>query len=232
MASGPSNALQSFRDALKRVVLLLRLERQYKQPVPASELPLVEGIRGGAIVLMIAAFEAFLREVFRERVDQLSDPPRPVEFAALPDRMKVESVYGLLDSSMRGVRSSRKIDRLHSIRKAARHIVNDEIVGDAFSITGSKANAATVNELFKRVDRNDLFNSIKPRFEQYWREPVAADFLRKKLDWVVEARNEVAHGASLPTWSRDDLKEAERFVRVFARVLDDDLRIHLNGVGR
>ena len=235
MASGPSAALQAFRKALERVLQLLRLERQYREPVVAAKLPLVEGLRSGAIVLMIAAFEAFLREVFEERVDQLARPPRPIRFASLPDRMKTRSVYGLLEASMKGKpghSSKTRINRLPEIQAAAKHVVDQDIVGSAFAMTGGNATSETVKTLFKQVDRPDLFNSIKSRFERHWSQPVASQFLQAKLDWIVEARHEVAHGASLPSWSRDDLSEAVRFIRVLARVLDDDLRIHLNSVGR
>lgn len=235
MASGPSLALGSFREALRRVLLLLRLEREYKEPVAASELPLVEGLRGAAIVLMLAAFEAFLRDVFEERVDQLAVPPRPIRFADLPERMKTTCVYGLLDASMKGAPGQpkkRKSERLVDIKAAAQRVVNEEIAGSAFATTGGNANSETVKILFKRVARPDLFDGIKSRFEQHWRSPVPRQFLAQKLDWIVAARHEVAHGAALPQWSRDDLGDAVRFVRVLARVLDDDLRIHLNRIRR
>lgn len=234
MASGPSHALRSFREAYRRIVLLTRHEREYKEPVASAELPLVEGIRSAAIVLMVAAFEAFLRDVFEERVDELSDPPRAIGFADLPDRMKTVCVYQSLDTSMREGpgRPERRIDRLADIRDVAQRVVQQKIIGSAFAITGGNPKSGTVKTLFKQVNRPDLFASIKLRFESYWGQSVVDRFIAAKLDWIVDSRHEVAHGAGLPDWSRDDLAEAVRFIRVLARVLDDDLRIHLNGIRR
>ena len=235
MASGPSTAYVSFRAALRQAESLMRLERTFADPPRPTDQDAVDGLRGGAVVLMVAAFEAFLRDVFAERIDDLTQSRSQPSFSKFPEKMRIAAVFNLLDNVVRGVpgqRSMSRLDRLPDIQIAAGHISAGRLIGAAFAVTGGNANSEIVTKLFTQVDRQKVLVGAKPRFETLWRNSVPRRFLPDKLDWIVLARNEVAHGASALSWSRADLREAERFLRILAKTLDDDLRIYLNRVGR
>ena len=233
MASGPSTAYLSFRKALMQASSLMQLEKRMQDPPPPHEQSIQEGLRGGAVVLMVAAFEAFLRDVFEERIDALSSRRRPVTFPKLPVKMRVAAVFNPLERAIRGLpgQPSERVERIRDVQAAAKHVAGNALPGWAFAVTGGNADPATVKRLFDEVGRQKVLERALPRFEKLWRAPVPRTFLRDKLAAIVRARHEVAHGANVLGWSRQDLMEAERFLRLFAKTLDDDLRIHLNRVG-
>jgi hypothetical protein len=236
VASSPSRAYVEFRAALRQADALLRYERTLSDPPPSDAQALAEGLRGGAIVLMVAAFEGFLRDVFEERLDALGRAVDADSFERLPDRLQVAAVYNLLEQTMHGapgkpVADQRK-DRLADIRAAAAAVADKCLLGSAFSSTASNPSAATVKRMFKQIDCNDVFRSVHWRFVQYWRSPQARAFPARQLDHLVNARHQVAHGENVLAWSRDDLRAAERLVRILARSLDDELRVHVNKIRR
>ncbi len=58
------NALDQFKESLQMAEELMKLERQnYKNSPRTVEQNVVEGLRGGAIVLMVAAWESFLKQL-------------------------------------------------------------------------------------------------------------------------------------------------------------------------
>jgi len=65
-------AIQQFKDSIELAWSLKKLERDSFQVIPKnSELPIVKGLRGGAAVLMVAAFEYFLKKLFEENMRKL-----------------------------------------------------------------------------------------------------------------------------------------------------------------
>lgn len=229
---GKSNAYVSFRVALKQAESLLKSERRIPEPTPADQVDLVQALRGGAIVLMVASFEAFLRDVFEERLDTFGQRLPHGTFATLPERIRVAGVYNLLNRAMNGDKGDKRkpVERLADIHGATATVTMKSLVGKAFNDTGSNPNPGTVRELFRQVDYTDAFVRSRNRFNRLWGKPVQHDFAQKKLDSVVSARHTVAHGANALAWSRDDLAEALRFIRILAQTLDEELRIHLNRV--
>lgn len=232
----PSSAFVAFREALSQPQALLSIERQYPDPPGGADRAAVEGLRAGAIVLMVASFEAYLRDVFEERLDELGASISGTGFDRLPDRLRVAAVFNLLEESMSG-RAGRSLppekkDRITGIQAAATHVSERRIVGAAFSATRSNPSSSTVMQLFKQIDCAPVFERIHPRFQRYWGSPGSRGYVATQLDFLVNARHEVAHGANVLSWSRDDLKSAERFIRHCARALDDELRVHLNSVRR
>lgn len=231
-----SNAYTSFRLALGAADALLRHERTLADPPHAAQQDLAVGLRSGALVLMVGAFESFLRDAFEERLDELGTRVPAAKFDLLPGRLRTTAVFTLLDESMRGAPgkpvADERVDRIPDIRKAAASVATGQVLGKAFSTTGSNPSAATVKEMFKRVDCTPVFERVHPRLQRLWGQPLAKKYAEQQLDFIVNARHEVAHGASPLTWSRGDLRSAERLVRLLAQALDDELRVHLNQVRR
>ena len=95
-------ALNQFKESLKLATALKKLERKYPNNPRVVEQPFVKGLRGGASVLMVAAFEFFLRRLFEESISELNTIPVSIDFQKLPDQLKITSVFNGLNKALKG----------------------------------------------------------------------------------------------------------------------------------
>lgn len=230
-----SKAYVDFRGSLEMAAELMHQDVRLTRDPPAfRQQSAVRGLRGGAAVLMVAAFEAFLDDLAAEKMDEVAAAARPVIFAKLPDELRVANVYLTLEGALRGPRyqQSTKLSRLGAIKSASALVARDAVNALAFGGTGGNPGQAAVKDLFKRVGITNIFDATRARFEQKWGVAVAVDFTRGKLDEIVQRRHRVAHRADALAISRVELREAERFLRVFAEVLDIETAAHVRRLYR
>lgn len=231
-----SNALKEFESSLGRAQELMRLERaHFGSPPKLAEQAAVEGLRGGAAVLMVAAFEYFINSCVEERLSYLAGVPPPLSFSKLPAKIRIRSVYGTLESAMKADPygpPTPKIDRLSLIEDACRAVLTGSVNPKAFRNSRPNPSAENVGEVFGSLHLNDFFNGVKIAFERRWGRPEAHTFVRDKLDEIVSRRHVIAHTGNALNVSRADLKEGLRFLRVFAAVIDDQLRQHVGKIRR
>lgn len=226
------SALQEFESSLGLAEQLLDLEQQYGDPPSIFDETVVRGLRGGAAVLMVAAFEEFLRAVMAEHLAKLAGNAPPVPFDDLPKAIRLHSVYGALDRAMKGARYEEptdRIDRLSDIVRVCRQVGN-VIDPSVFAETGGNPSSRNLRELFKRVEISDIFRSIRGEFEVGWGGPQAETFIADKLDEIVNRRHVVAHRASVLNVARRDLRQGFRFLQLLARVLDLHLKDHIDTI--
>jgi hypothetical protein len=213
----------------------MRAERKFADPPPPHRQGIVLGLRGGAAVLMVAAFEAFLDDLIEEQVQFTANYQPPIVHDKLPNQMRVHDVYQALEIAMKGPKhtpAGPRVERLAAIRQASMLVANSTLSPSAFSGTAGNPGKTAVTELFKRLGFENILTTLKPRFESHWRQPVAAAFVGDKLDEIIQRRHRVAHRADALTISRSDLKEGERFLRTLATVLDIELAAHVRKVCR
>jgi hypothetical protein len=219
-----TQAFGEFRTALDMSLELIRQERRLvKDPPPPQQQSIARGLRGGAAVLMVAAFEAYLDDMIAETVETISKHQPPVSFSKLPDAMQVHNVYQILENAMKGPKhqaSGPKLQRLPAVKAASVQIARDELSPDAFGGTAGNPGKAAVIALFKRIGIHDMLDLCHARFVRKWGHPVASSFIGDKLTEIVNRRHKVAHRADALSISRVELKEAERFLRIFSEVLD------------
>lgn len=229
-----SKALKNFRASVKLTESLLALERKYPDPAPRDLQPLTGGLRAGAAVLMVAAFEDFIRSMVREHVGSLRTRTPEARFDMLPDRIRVDSVFTSLHRALDGPEygtKTKKVDRLPAISKVAADVIAGRVNTDAIATTGGNPGPDLLKQVLKSCDIVDAFAVVRPRFEKKWNRPVAENFIRDKLEEIVNRRHEVAHSGQ-PSGSREDLRTALKFLRTLAGVLDDEVRIKMNKVYR
>lgn len=229
-------ALDQFKESLELATALKRLERdRYPHNPKVDDQAFVKGLRGGAAVMMVAAFEFFLRRLFEECISQLNTIPVSIEFQKLPNILKITAVYGGLNRVLKGPwygPKTSKVDRIDGIMAACRLLINEQIDPMTFSDTGSNPNGDTVKQKFKEVGLTDIFAKIKPEFEAKWKSPVAHDFIKSKLDEIVRTRHVVAHTADTLNISRKSQNEAFKFLRILSELLEKELKNHIKDIKR
>lgn len=231
-----SNAFKNFRSSLKLAEELLAIERSnYSNPPKQSEQKAVQGLRGGAAVLMVASFEYYLKEICKEHLVKLTSIPPCVDFSRLPDKMRVQSVYNTLERSMKGPlyqKSIPKINRLSNVENACKIIVSNNINPEAFIDTGSNPNSETVKEMFSNMGISNIFSLIKPDYEHELGQTVAETFISDKLNEIVSRRHIIAHTANALNISRTDLKSSLKHLIILSKLLDKQLNKHIKDLKR
>jgi len=229
-------ALERFKESLELASALKRLERDKFPAVPrANHQDPVKGLRGGAAVLMVAAFEFFIRKLFEENISKLNSIPVKIDFNKLPGKLREKTVFHSLKRAMDGPLFQDKlpkIDRINDVLSACKLLINDHINPETFSETGGNPNGDTVKEKFKDVGISDIFEEIKPDFEHKWGSPVANDFIKSKLDEIVRTRHVVAHTADTLNITRKSQNDAIKFLTILADILERKLDKHIKDLLR
>lgn len=217
-------ALADFRASLSIAQEVLKLEASYSDPPGPGDALIVQGLRGGATVLMVAAFEDFLQSAFLEHLSRLDGIPPPVRLAVLPDVLQVTSIFSSLDRALSGPRYSdtTKAQRLHNVRSAAQRLVDERIDPLAMSESGNNPNANNIKALFKSIGLPSIFDVVKPKYEAR-AGSVAQTYLSDRLDHIVRNRHVVAHTGNALNISRKDLAEWIAFVDLLAELLDTEI---------
>jgi hypothetical protein len=228
-----SQSLTEFVAALGLAEALLDLEKQYSDPPDIGDQQTVEGLRGGAVVLMVAAFENFLKTAIVEHLTKLTTPTK-VPFSKLPEQMLAKVVFSTLEHAMKGPPSRDRFLRVPDIEQACRDVISQTINPLHFNNTRSNPDPDTVKTIFAEIGKKDVFKHIRSDFEREWSNPVLKPvhptFIDDKLDEIVNRRHVVAHTASALNITRSDLEESISFLKVLARVLDLHLEKHVEGI--
>jgi hypothetical protein len=217
---------------LKIAEELIGLEKTYPNPARKPDEAKVAGLRGGAAVIMVASFEAFLKAAIIEHLSELTVQPPRVQFANLPEKMRVNSIYYCLEAALKGPRyvETKKADRLPGIKTACAHIMADLIDPEALSSTQSNPTSDTVKSLFSDMDVTDIFGRIHTAFRRAWGKPEATTFISDKLEEIVNRRHRVAHTGVALDISCTQLNESVKFLRILADLLDRQLRAHIDSL--
>lgn len=228
-----SKAYEQFKESLDMARVLMQIERQnYQNPPRLDEQKAVKGLRSSIAILIVAAFESYLREVIEEQLSYLSLQRHTPSFAIdkLPNKMRVSHVYKSLDRAMRGPPYQDpppKVDRLPDIDKACKMIIYGDIDPKVFSDLGGNPNPKNVKAMFSSIALTDIMTRIKPRFDRNWGRPTSQAFIEDKLLEIVNRRHVVAHTTDALKISRRDLKESIKFLRILVLLLDAELAKHV-----
>lgn len=219
----PTAALADFRRGLRGAAALARLERAYTDPPAANERDAAEALRGGCAVLMVAAFEAFVRGLLPELLSAWDAKARVIHFHRLPSKMQTTSVWDGLDAALRGPRfgaPSDRVSRLPAVLTTSARVAALRINPEVFGDTQSNPSPARLKDLFSGIGVSDVFGVIKSDFDRRWGTATAETFIRDTLQDIVERRHRVAHTGSALSISRRDLMESIRFLRHLGATLD------------
>ncbi len=225
-----SRAYKSFQESLRIVESLLRIEKRYRQPTPTHLRKRALGIKGGSAVLMVAAFENYLKELLEEYLQPLTAIPLQFNPTRLPDKTRQANIIGAIKSVEKRKQRSKQ-DRIRAFEDIAKLIGNQVLIPSAFTeMSRGNPSPDRVRDLFGDLGIPNVFEAIKPTFEKRWGAPVASTFIRDTLDTIVSTRHVVAHSASGLDLSRTDLWDWLKFLRCSGLALDIELKKRVKGI--
>lgn len=226
-----SRALDEFKDSIRCVQALISMEGRYSDPPNSRSVFAVRGLRGGATVFLVGAFEQYMRSVFEEEFTSLRT--RGIGLHQLPLSLREAAIFDGLGAALKGMHpkpGARRSERIPDILRVCGLLAAGHLDPKALGEPGGNPNAAKVTEVFKKVGLADIFGRTRPAFDGKWGRPEAETFTRDKLDEIVNWRHIVAHTADALRISRGQLREWPTFMGIFAEVLDAELGIYVRGL--
>jgi hypothetical protein len=231
-----SQALRDFRQSMTVAEALIKKERHYPDPAPSRSYKIAQGLRGGAIVIMVAAFESYLTTAVQEYLFIFTQHPIRFNPAKVPEIMVYNSCKLCLEKSIKdpyNPPNPSKYDKIIRYRAASDIVVKGLIDSSVFSdMAKNNPSPEKVKNLFKNLGIQDVFQNIKPDFDTRWGSPTSINFIQDRLKTLIDRRHEVAHKASTLNISRRDLEEYLKFIKILAELCDETLNQHIRKITR
>lgn len=218
---------------------LIRLEGKLRRArlvpaVSAGANDVIPGLRGGSVVLMVGAFEKFLKDLLVECLSRGATRYQRFKFDRLPDKLRVHAVFGTLEREIKPPpvlnRPRERVHRISYVLQACEAVLQKKVVGEVFTDLGGNPSSRVVRDSLKNVGMDDAFTLAKAAFEKGWGSAVATTFINDKLDEIVHKRHEVAHASYVLNVTPQDLRAYLKFLRVLGQVLESQVRTHVNKV--
>jgi hypothetical protein len=211
------DALEALRLGFAAVEEMLRWDKDGSEgmPVPDAERPRVAALRSGAMVLIVAYFQAFLRDLasgFVREINRLSEArwqSLPGALRQIVLRRMVDDLGGALKTDVTGF-PSKEADVLHRLGQYVGMVsgtgalrLDDDLFGKLEGNPGS----AVVTDLLGDMGIPHVFDGRAP--------------MKEALDGIVNRRNQFAHGWSSLGRTPQDIKSDMEVLRDVARLAVD-----------
>jgi len=222
-----SAALEQFKESLQMAVELIKIEEDYNDPPSYDEQKAVQGLRGGAAVLMVASWEDFLGRLVEEELTSLITHNPKIPFKDLPLEMQTHNVIKTLEPAMK---DANKTNKLPDIEKACQFVIDGKFNPALFSDTRSNPSPKRIREMFNNLGIDDIFVCIRGDFEVEWDKEESITFINDKLGEIMQRRHVVAHKADALKISRSDLNNYIKFMKIIATLFEKQLRHHMDNI--
>ncbi|MEU4465272.1 HEPN domain-containing protein [Streptomyces sp. NPDC024017] len=164
----------------------------------------------GAVVLLCARFEEFLKEIIAYALERHSLCDPPMTLWDLPENVQVHLISKSLNAALQGIRHGEPrtpSQRITEGVEAAKHVVGGNIKAEHAIETGGNPGPKTVAELMKLVGVDNAWKRITEHFDASYTAPtlptistIAVGKLEDRLGQIMRLRNIVAHsGANIPS---------------------------------
>ena len=213
-------------------MLALELIRLDKESILPKDRNIVLGLRGGAAILMVASFESFVNRLPETHMETLIVDYLIIDFSKLPPKMQITNVYNSIERVMKikvGP-ATKKIDRIIDIKSACRIILKDQINSDAFALGGKNPKYDVILKCFNIIGKRRIFKKITKEFQKKWGIEVPTQFIKDKLNEIVDRRNLVAHTSIASRITKRDLIESIKFLKLTAKLLDNMYKKQINKI--
>ncbi len=233
-----SIAFREFQNSIAVADALLKREGKYNDPPTPRNRKVVLGLRGGAAILMVAAFENYLLEVSEERIGEMMDRiGRPCQRSCpvkLPENMiyhNCQKTFHKLSTGKYPIKNPSTTDRVYYYLQASQATINGEIDSKFFTqLAKNNPGPDAVKALFKSLGVMDIFGSIKVSFDTEWGSPTTHIFITDTLDTILKRRHAAAHAVAVASLSRQDLQNSLRFIKILVKLLDNELYKHFKAI--
>ena len=146
--------------------------------------------------------------------------------------MQITNVFKTLDRAMKikfGP-ATKKIDRIIDIKSDCRIILKDQINSNAFILGGKNPKPDVISKCFKIIGKRKIFEKITIEFQKKWGIKVPTQFIKDKLNEIVDRRNVVAHKSIASRITKKDLIESIKFLKIMAKLLDNIYKNHISKI--
>ncbi|MET8688898.1 HEPN domain-containing protein [Streptomyces sp. NPDC004732] len=204
---------QKFSTQLNDVEDLLNLAESITLRHPAfsylPDRPSPSPILAGAVVLLCARFEEFIKDVVTYALERHGDATPTLILSDLPEQLQILLISKNMTAALQAKRFGRSrtsTDRISDGLSAARDVIAGKINAEHAIETGGNPGPDTVTELMKLVGVERPWSQISTHFDAHYSPPVRPELsgiavgnLQERLRELVNLRNIVAHsGASIP----------------------------------
>lgn len=237
---------QKFSAQLNDVEGLLDLAESMTLRHPAfsylPERPTPSPLLAGAVVLLCARFEEFIKDVVAYALEQHGNATPAVLLWDLPEQLQIHLLSKNVTSALQQKRFGRTREnnqRINDGRTAAQGIVDGKINAEYAIETGGNPGPDTVSDLMKLVGIDKPWNQISVKFTANYTAPtsptlsgMALGDLQDRLRELVKLRNVVAHsGARIPS-SPAEIRFDVHFMRTLADSIYEILKNHVEDFAR
>lgn len=221
-----SNALKDFDYSISIAESLLRKEKRFNDPPHPRSKKIVYGLRGGASILMVAAFENYLQNAVNEYLDETTHQPLKFDSQSLPPELTLRNSREIIKGITKQIDKSNDnaSTRVQLLDNALNTVLSRKLNPGYFAqICWGNPSPDKVKELFKSLGIGNVFDQIKPKFEKKWGKSITNTFIPDTLESTVKRRHLVAHEVSIGGITRHDLEESLRFIKILTVVCDSEL---------
>lgn len=204
--------------------------------------PMPSPLLAGAVVLLCARFEEFLKDVVVYALERHSYSEPPLTLWDLPEKLQVHLISKNLNAAVQANRHGAlrpSAQRINEALAAAGSVVNGVIDAEYAIETGGNPGPETVAGLLKIVGVEDPWRKIADYFHASYVPPsipgnsnVAVTDPVERLRELVKLRNIVAHsGVSIPASSAEIRFDAD-FLNQISNSIYEVLREHVEEFSR
>lgn len=234
-----------FATQLADVINLLDLADAITLRDPAlsylTKRPMPSPLLSGAVVLLCARFEEFLKDVVAYALERHGYSKPPLSLWDLPEELQVHLISRNLNSAVQGIRhgiSRPPTERIQEGVAAATDVVNG-IISATYAIdTGGNPGPDTVAAFMRMVGIKDPWKKIADNFAVSYTPPpitgisITARGPGEQLRELINLRNIVSHsGASIPASSTEIRFNAD-FLSQLSNSIFEVLRTHVEDFAR
>lgn len=237
---------RKFATQLKDVTDLLDLAESITLRHPAfsylPDRPNPAPITAGAVVLLCARFEEFLKDVIAYALERHGEADPALTLWNLPEPLQVLLLSKNMTAALQAKRFGRSrshAERIHDGLAMAQDIIAGRINAGLAIETGGNPGPDTVSELMKLVGVERPWFQIEKHFEVDYAPPsdpmltgIALGGLQERLGALIGLRNEVAHSGTQISSSPAEIKFNVHFARHLANAIYDVLKEHVEDYAR
>lgn len=237
----PLSEFRASLDSVDPIIDLVRLGTLNRRAISAVglDVSLVESAAAGCIVLMVGAFEQYLKDIGNKALDHYRLAAPAVRRSQLPEKLQVAIIGANLTAASQARRFGVKrstADRIRDLDSVANRVADDEVWGEHAIETQSNPSPDTIREILDLCGVDEVWTRLNKEFQRRWQVarnhdsnlksiPAADNELRSILTW----RNMVAHTSTLPNVGFRQLTESSFFFRALAESIDAVLGRHTFG---